>query len=234
MATSEDAPKVGDPLPTTALHIIDNYQSGGIEASDCVTCSSSCCAHPGFAILENVEVIYELYREGELVRTDYEFPPGMSFREFVMEYFDVYRHDVAGTDPVESIVFFHMRSLSADGHTISIPPMATIADYHRAREAIFRANPWMNTGCIFLSHQLKGWPDEDGVAERHCTLHSAEAGTQLTAKPIDCVFHTCNTPRDARKPNQEQSEAWFAELAQQWPNSVERFRQLVTDSDTTG
>ena len=214
-------------LPQELLDQIADYHAGGISPQDCLACSSPCCAHGGFAILENVIEIYERYRRGKLQRTDYSFLQNLTFREFVLEYFDVYRHDVPDTDPCESIVLFHMRSLSPDGHTISIPPVATVAEYCRARNAFFEANAWMNTGCVFLSHKLSAWPNDDHHAGRHCILHETESSTQITAKPIDCVFHTCNTPKTARQPTSEQSDSWLAALARQYPRSVERFRELV-------
>ncbi|MFK7820526.1 MAG: hypothetical protein AB8G99_17530 [Planctomycetaceae bacterium] len=224
----ENQDDTGMPLADPLLEIISDYQAGGITASDCVSCSSPCCAHGGFAILENVQAIYSHYTEGNLNRSDYEFQPGLSFSDFVLEYFDVYRYDVPETSPAKSIVLFCMRSLSSCGNTVSIPPMSTIFDYYRAREAFFKSNGWMNGGCVCLSHRLDSWPAEDELSSRHCILHSDEASNELTKKPIDCVFHTCDTPRNARHPTREQSMAWFAELAEQWPNSVERFRQLVT------
>jgi hypothetical protein len=223
----DSQPETNTPLAEPLLQIISDYQAGGITAADCMDCSSPCCAHGGFAILENVEAIFAEYQAGNLTRTDYVFPPGMSFADFVLEYFDVYRYDVPDTHPTKSLVLFCMRSLAPGDHTISIPPMASVFDYYRAREAFFKSNGWMNGGCVFLSHRLDSWPEEDDVAERRCILHSDEAATTLTKKPIDCVFHTCNTPREARQPTQVQSEAWFSELADRWPNSVERFRQLV-------
>lgn len=214
-------------LTQPILEILDNHHSGGITPEDCIKCSSLCCGEGGFAILENVEAIYERYVRGGLSRTDYDFPVGLSFRDFVAEYFDVYRYDVPETNPGESIVLFYMRSLSQCGNTISIPPVPNVRDYAKVRKGFFGANGWMNSGCVFLSHRLSSWPDDDAVGDRHCILHDRGTGQSLGAKPIDCVFHTCETPRVTRRPTVGLSEDWFAELARQWPGSVERFHQRV-------
>ncbi len=215
------------PLPEPILRILDNHHRGGITPEDCVDCSSLCCGQGGFALLENVEAIFDQYTSGKLTRDDFEFQPGLSFSDFVAEYFDVYRYDVPNTTPRESIVFFFMRSLSRCGHTVSIPPMSDVHSYYKAREAFFRSNAWMKGGCVFLSQHLTNWPHTDELRSRHCILHSADSGQNLTAKPIDCVFHTCETPLTKRKPTIGQSDDWFAGLARRWPGSVGRFRQRV-------
>ena len=108
-------------LPETIGRFLDEYHRGGVTEDDCRACSSSCCSLGGFAILENVVAIFERYARGELRRSDFEFAPGLSFGEFVFQYFDVYRKTVKGGNGETTLMLFHMKSLSADGNLISVP-----------------------------------------------------------------------------------------------------------------
>ena len=40
------------------------WHSDAVTAQDCEASSSPCCSHGGFAILENVLAIYDLYQGG--------------------------------------------------------------------------------------------------------------------------------------------------------------------------
>jgi len=77
------------PYPKRIKRILKNWHTGAVTAQDCTACSSSCCSHGGFAVLENVLAIYKLYQRGELQREGYEFSPDLSFRDFVKTHFDV-------------------------------------------------------------------------------------------------------------------------------------------------
>ena len=211
-------------LPEAVARFLDEYHAGGVTERDCRACSSPCCSLGGFAILENVLQIYELYQRGALRRTDYDFEPGLAFGEFIFKYFDVYKKTVAVNGGDATLMLFHMRSLSADGHVISIPGGD---DYWDVRKELFELNPWLNRGCVFLSRRVDNWPSDDADASRHCILHVPGSATTVTAKPIDCVFFTCNRPLEARVPNVDQSAAWFRLLAEHFPNSLERFDALI-------
>src|SRR5271169_2624247 len=67
------------PYPDAIVRFLSEYHSGGVTESDCRACSSPCCSLGGFAVLENVVQIYELYQHGGLRRADYEYEPGLSF-----------------------------------------------------------------------------------------------------------------------------------------------------------
>ncbi len=212
------------PYPAPIVRFLKEYHSGGVTEADCLACSSPCCSLGGFAILENVVQIYELYRQGGLRRTDYEYQPGLGFADFVFQYFDVYKKLVPLAGGEVTLMLFHMRSLSQDGNLIGIPAGG---DYWEIRAELFQKNPWLNRGCVFLSHKVGNWPEDDRDASRHCILHTPSSGSHVTAKPIDCVFYTCNKPVDARVPTQEQSANWFRLLATHFPNSLERFEALI-------
>jgi hypothetical protein len=64
-------------------------------------------------------------------------------------------------------------------------------------------------------------------AGRHCKSHAPHCGTQITTEPVERVFYTCNTPIDARVPTQGQSATRFRLLAEDFPNSLERFEALI-------
>jgi hypothetical protein len=211
-------------LPETVVRFLDEYHAGGVTERDCRACSSPCCSLGGFAILENVVQIHELYRRGALRRADYDYEPGLSFAQFVFKYFDVYKKSVTVDGGDTTLMLFHMRALSADGHLVSVPGGD---DYWEIRRELFERNPWLNRGCVFLSHKVDNWPNDDGDAGRHCILHAPNSATAVTAKPIDCVFFTCNRPLEARMPTAEQSSTWFQLLAEHFPNSLERFEALI-------
>ncbi len=211
-------------LPGRARTFLKRYHAGGVTEQDCRACSSACCSHGGFAILENVLQIYERYRAGALRRRDHQFPANLSFREFVFQHFEVYQQAVQLGDREAVVLLFHMRSLSSDGHLIQIP---AVGEYWQTRVKLFEANPWLNRGCVFLSHGVGNWPEDDGDSSRHCILHSPLSGSHVTEKPLDCVFYTCDRPIAARAPTAELSAEWFSILAESFPNSVERFEQLI-------
>jgi hypothetical protein len=211
-------------LPEAVTRFLDDYHAGGVTEQDCRACSSPCCSLGGFAIFENVVQIHERYRRGDLRRGDYEFEPGLGFAEFVFRYFDVYKKSVTANGVNTTLMLFHMKSLSADGHLISLPGGD---DYWEIRKELFQRNSWLNRGCVFLSHKVDNWPSDDGDASRHCILHTRDSATAVTAKPVDCVFFTCNRPLDGRVPSEEQSSAWFRLLAEHFPNSFERFEAMI-------
>jgi hypothetical protein len=170
--------------------------------------------------------IYNLYQCSGLRRADYEYETGLSFADFVFKYFDVYKKKVPVEDGERILMLFHMRSLSPQGNLISIPAGG---DYWETRAELFQQNRWLNRGCVFLSHKVGNWPEDDRDASRHCILHTPPSGSHVTAKPIDCVFYTCNKPIDGRTPTEEQSAKWFRLLATHFPNSLERFEALIRD-----
>jgi hypothetical protein len=215
---------VAHPYPEPIVQFLRDYHAEGVTEADCRACSSPCCSLGGFAILENVVQIYAVYRSGGLRRTDYEFEPGISFADFVFKYFDVYKKTVKLEGREAVLMLFHMKSLSADSHLISIP---AAGDYWETRTQLFEQNPWLNRGCVFLSQKVQNWPHDDGEASRRCILHAPNSDTTVTTKPIDCVFFTCNRPIEARVPTTEQSEKWFQLLAEHFPNSLERLEALI-------
>mgnify|MGYP001591093620 FL=1 len=75
--------------PEPIVRFLRQHHAGGVTEEDCLACSSPCCSLGGFAILENVVQIYDLYRRGGLQRADYQYEAGLSFEDFVFKYFEV-------------------------------------------------------------------------------------------------------------------------------------------------
>lgn len=220
MGTEEYQPLTGE-----ALRLLADYHKGCVTEAECAGCSSACCSHGGLAVLENVLLIYGLYREGALKREDYEYPEGLSFRDFVGLYFDLEYHTSGRWFWRRDVLVFHLRSLSPENRPIAIPG---VGNYYETRSELFRENPWLNRGCVFLSKKVPNWPEDDGDGSRRCLLHRAESATRLTAKPIDCVFYTCREPFKAKTPTVKESRRWFRRvLAVLSPRSLERYRALV-------
>ncbi len=197
--------------------------STGVAAEDCDRCSSPCCLQSGFAILENVLLIHDRYRRG-LVRGDHAFAPGLSLGDFVETYFDVTVRGTGAAGGARELLLFHPRSLSADGHPIVVPE---VGEFYETRAALFDANPWLNRGCVFLSRRRPAWPEDDGDSGRCCLLHDPASREQITAKPIDCVLLTCESPGEIREVAERTSDRWFRELAIAFPGSVARYRKLA-------
>lgn len=207
-------------LPAVLSALIRRYQRGGVSAKTCSRCPSLCCSQGGFALLENVLLIYDLYRKGRLERADYVFEPGLAFDDFVFTYFDVWTRKIGG----RKLVMFHMKNLGPGGNLVSVPDAG---DYWEIREALFGRNPWMSRGCVFLSRELPGWMQGDGKTVRHCILHNKNSATRLTAKPLDCVFHTCVSRMKSRRPSRKIMERWFRALAKHFPDSLPRFNRMI-------
>jgi hypothetical protein len=213
-------------LPETIVRFLDEHHADGVTEQDCRACSSPCCSTGGFAILENVIAIFARYQNGELRRSDHDYAPDLNFADFVFRYFDVYKKSVTANGAEVILMLFHMKSLSSDGNPISIPGGD---DYWTVRKELFELNPWLNRGCIFLSRRVGNWPDDDGDTGRHCILHTSKNKVEITSKPIDCLYFTCDSPRNGRVPSPLKSAQWFELLAINFPDSLPRFEAMITE-----
>lgn len=218
-------PRLAGPVAET----LRRHHEGAAAPGACAGCSSTCCSHGGFAILENVLQIYELYRAGALRRADYQFAGGLGFVDFIFKYFDIVQwRDPAA--PETMLALFHMKSLGPGGNVVAIPPLGP---YPETREQFFEHNPWLNKGCIFLSEATPAWLADDGRAARGCILHDAQSATHLTAKPVDCVFFACEAPLRVKPVGSETQRQWLAALAEAYPGSIERFGELMIEASAT-
>ena len=84
---------------------------------------------------------------------------------------------------------------------------------------LVRARMWMTDlriGQLVAGHGRVPW-------------HAPESKAMVSAKPVDCLFFTCNRPREGRVPAPAQSEQWFRLLAEQFPDSLPRFEALINE-----
>jgi hypothetical protein len=212
-------------IPQTLRYLLEKHQSGGITESDCLSCSSGCCSRGGFAIIENVLAIYELYKKGLLQRKGMNFPEGLSLRAFIVEYFDVWERHVGPKEDEAPLIFFHAKSIDEKGRPISIPGDS----YWEVRDNLFNRNRWLNHGCVFLSHPVLDWPNDDHFSGRHCILHQEDSLTNIGPKPIDCLFYTCLKPYEAKFPVMEETVKWLYAIAKAFPNSKEKIEKIMNN-----
>lgn len=196
-------------IPDLVRNFIKERNQRSTVVSGCNSCDSICCSAPGFALLENVNKIFEVYQTGSLSRDDYEFEKELDLCAFVYKYFDRVAFN--------SLLVFFPKTLTKDRNVVSIPPW----NYYQAREYI--QNRTEKKGCIFLSKQF-----DKNVTGNRCTLHDEEAIEKMSSKPIDCVFLTCSQIGQVIKPSPQESSLWFAMLDYYFPNSIERFNQLCS------
>lgn len=210
-------------LPEPVAETLRRHHEGGVGPEACAGCASPCCSRGGYAIIENVLLIYELYRAGKLERDDYQFVGGLSFKDFVDRYFHVEVRTVGRNGGSRGLALFHMKSLAPGGHVITIPAEG---DHGASRDRLFDQNHWLNKGCVFLSESLSEWRPEDGRLGRGCILHDPAAASQVTAKPIGCVLATCAAPLQGKPLDEEAEQAWLEALAEAFPGSVEHYEAL--------
>jgi hypothetical protein len=194
-------------FPGKIKDILRRHHEGGIGPEDCQRCSSWCCNFSGFAILDNVKLIYEAYREGRINGEDFAFTQGLSFDKFVSEYFDVVIDEASVFGEPKELVLYFPRCVDADGKLIRV--QSNDSSYLETRRDLFLANPGMSRGCVFLKVRTPSWPDDDRNLSRKCMLHSKESGSHVTMKPIHCVFHTCNSVGDIKVADDEIGEDWY-------------------------
>ena len=210
------------PFPQEIRDFLARYHADALGGEHCVACSSACCSQGGFALLENVILIYDRYSAGRLKRSDYAFKPALSFADFVFTYFDI-RSFMVGK---ETMLMFHMRNLTPDGRIIGIPEEE--GSYWETRQRLFNENPGLNSGCVFLSQKLPAGQAGDSNTLRQCILHREHALDSVTQKPLDCVFFTCQQEMGKyKKPEAQDSEEWFRLLARHFPGSVGRFKERL-------
>jgi len=213
------------PLPENILKIHESYHRRGISEADCVSCSSVCCSRGGFALLENIVLIYERYKKRLIKREDFNFEAGLSFKRFVVKYFDIYSFQTGRIFRRKSLLLFHTRVLTEDKRLISIP--AVVGKYSGSRMEEETRPEKEARGCIFLSKKSPNWPEDDGDISRKCLLHSEHFATHITEKPLDCVFFTCTSPLQPKATENRVAKAWIESLAKAFPDSMEKFAELV-------
>ncbi len=198
-------------IPTEITNFLKDKQAN--SNSPCSVCNSLCCKGPGFALLENLELIFKNYREGKLNDAEHNFENGLDFKDFTYRYFD--RVVFNG-----KLCVFFPKTISKENILQSIPPW----NYYEARKYITDRN--VSTGCIFLKRRF----NREDFTPNHCILHTNDFSINITAKPIDCLFLNCNGLGHILKPSSTQSGYWFELLNYKFPDSESRFNNLISNN----
>ena len=203
------------------LDILQENHRDSVDSAVCGSCAGLCCIQGGPGILENVLLIYEAYKRGELVRSDYEFESGLTLSAFVARYFDVcFMRTATGV-----LAFFYAKTLTEDNKLTSWNSM----DGYSVVDPELRDKVSRSAGCVFLDRKVVDWPDGDPGGARGCILHKPENDTCLTEKPINCVLHTCDAPYNIRHTDAALAAEWLNILAREYPDSQDRFNSLMAD-----
>ena len=173
------------PLSSKILSVLKEHQQNRADELNCLDCTKSCCSQAGFAILDNVILIYDKYKNGSLEREDYAFKKDLSFKDFVSSYFDTYIYETGKWFWKKELLVFHVKSLALNDETISIP--ASLGSYWPVRSQLFEENPWLNKGCVFLNKKIK-IGEENETAVRRCICILLTTKTSLLQNPSIAFF----------------------------------------------
>lgn len=177
----------------------------------CQLCNSSCCNGPGFALLENILLIYKKYQEGRLIRSDFHFKSDLMLVDFIFEYFDLALIN-------SNLLAFFPKMITEDNQLISTPPF----DFWNSRDYLKRR--YKSYGCIFLEKK-----QTETVFTNKCILHTDKYKEEITEKPFDCLFLSCLSLKDIKQPTAEESQKWFELLNKHYPDSNSRFSELCPE-----
>ncbi len=196
---------------------------------DCIECKPSggishhCCKTPGFAVYENIHLIYSEYvnRLWQVV------PFGnqrLSMEQFIQFYFtQVILTTTIGGDKVLLKLYFPKiidcstitDDVTGQMHVFGprIMPDADLDllvsfpddfyDFYKKRNV---ERP-TNQGCIFLQRG----DDFHMKNSKGCLLHSDDSAKQITTKPIDCVSLNCKL-KESETEKQQRTITYFGEL----------------------
>jgi len=200
---------------------------------ECMQCEPSggishhCCKTPGFALYENIELIYSKYIERlwELV------PFGnknLSIDQFMQFYFtQVIFTSMIAEDRVLLKLFFPKiidYTVMPDETTGKVhlfgPRIMPDADlelivsfpneFNNFYEKRNYERP-TNQGCIFLKRS----EDFHIKHSKGCLLQADHLAEKITTKPIDCVSFNCKL-KESEKDNQQRTITYFGELLMQF------------------
>ena len=196
---------------------------------ECITCEPSggishhCCRTPGFAIHENIQLIYAKY-----VNHLWEAVPfgnkNLSIDQFIQFYFTqvIFTSMIAG-DKVLLKLFFPKIidcTIITDDTTGKMHPFGPRImpdtdldlfvsfpdDFYDFNAKRNYERP-TNQGCVFL---LRG-EDFNIKHSKGCLLQADNQTKQITTKPIDCISFNCKL-RDSEKEKEQKTITYFGEL----------------------
>ena len=196
-------------LPKEVCELIGQSHQRKGPRSDCSACTSSCCHDTGFAIRPNIALIYDRYRAGLLLRSDYQFKGGLSPNDFVEYYFRTFLIRCESIPSIPPLVVALPKMLGELGMPTQV---TSLQAFYEERKHWRKNYPLLDTGCVFLSKQFPpGVNDSD--TSRGCILHAPHVNTHLTTKPIDCVYHICHEPPTQLAPTKAMTDRWLLALA---------------------
>jgi hypothetical protein len=196
---------------------------------ECMRCEPSggiphhCCKTPGFAVHENIELIYLKYTS-DLWQTVPFGNKELSLEQFEQFYFTqvIFASNIAG-DKVLLKLFFPKivdHTMITDHRTGKVTlfgprimPDADLDlivsfpdDFHSFYTKRNCDRP-TNQGCIFLKREQEYQIEHS----KGCLLHADDSATRITTKPIDCVSFNCKL-NDSKKEQEQKTIAYFGEL----------------------
>lgn len=189
--------------------------SGGI--------SYHCCRTPGFALYENIELIYS-----EFVSRLWEVIPfgnkNLDINQFIQFYFtEVLFLSTVGEKNLSLTVYFpkildyallrdvnSSRTIQAGPRIVPDADLDLLVRFPDDLETFYTKRNYnrpTNQGCVFLER------GEEPLIQncKGCLLHTEALSTQLTRKPIDCLSFTCKL-RESEEEKQRRIAAYFGEL----------------------
>lgn len=200
---------------------------------ECMRCEPSggishhCCSTPGFAISDNVELIYSEYvdRLWEAVPFGNQ---NLSIDQFMQFYFtQVTFTSMIAEDKVLLKLFFPKiidYTMITDDTTGKmhrfgprIMPDADLDLFVSFPDGFYdfytkrNVDRPTNQGCVFLQRGT----DFHIKHSKGCLLHADDSAKQITTKPIDCVSFNCKL-KESQKDNQHRTLTYFGELFMQF------------------
>lgn len=192
-------------IPEELLLFINNHQSTGYN---CSRCTFSCCYESGFALRENVDLIYRKYNAGLLIRSDYKFKDNLSYDDFIRIYFDVISFSNL------NLSLYFPRHVAYDDVALVIDPVPD-QNYWDYRHRILSDPINENKGCIFLNNKLIA----DDAQPTHCILHDPSKTDFIYEKPIDCILLSCNSLNRVVPLSNQDTETYFKILSKHFGES---------------
>lgn len=220
-------------LSKTLQELLSKQTKNAPTLEECMKCEPSggishhCCRTPGFAMHENVQLIYSEY-----VNHLWEAVPfgnkNLSFDQFMQFYFtQVIFTSIIGRDKVLLKLYFPkiidytvIPDDTTDKMHIFGPRIMPDADldllvsfpddFHNFYTKRNYERP-TNQGCVFLQRG----EDFQIKHSKGCLLHAEGSTERITTKPIDCVSFNCKL-KDSEKEKEQKTAIYFGELLLQF------------------
>ena len=224
-------------LSNTLQELLSKQTKDSPTLEECLKCEPSggiphhCCKTPGFAVYENIRLIYSEY-----VNHLWEAVPfgnqNLNMDQFIQFYFTpVVFTSLFDENKVMLKLFFPKiidYTIIADDKTgkahrfgpriVSDADLDLLVSFPDDFNTFFAKRNYerpTNQGCVFL----KRGEDFQITNSMGCLLHTGDSTKQLTTKPIDCVSYNCRL-RDSDKEKEKKVIIYFGELLLQFGTVV--------------